>query len=139
MAGDRTTAPLSDAAARIAALADHGRSLLVEAGAGSGKTALLAGRVALLVGAGISPKDIAAITFTEAAAAELLERIESIVKVLLSGDVPVELAESLPSGLTEEQRSNLENGTGALDEITCTTIHGFCQQLTLIANKRHRV
>ena len=129
MAGDRTTAPLSDAAARIAALADHGRSLLVEAGAGSGKTALLAGRVALLVGAGISPKDIAAITFTEAAAAELLERIESIVKVLLSGEVPVELAESLPSGLTGAQRINLENGADALDEMTCTTIHGFCQQL----------
>ena len=86
--------------------------------------------MALLIGAGISPKDIAAITFTEAAAAELLERIESIVKVLLSGATfPFELAESLPSGLTEEQRSNLENGTGASDEITCTTIHGFCQQL----------
>ena len=129
MTGNRTTVQLPDSAARIAALTDHERSLLVEAGAGSGKTALLAGRVALLISAGIHPKDIAAITFTEAAAAELLERIESIVRVLLSGGVPVELAEALPSGLTEVQKTHLQNGADALDEITCTTIHGFCQQL----------
>ena len=129
MAGDHTVPQLPDSAARRAALTDHERSLLVEAGAGSGKTALLAGRVALLIGAGIHPKDIAAITFTEAAGAELLERIESIVRALLSGEIPVELAEALPVGLTETQMTHLRNGAGALDEITCTTIHGFCQQL----------
>ena len=129
MTDDPTAAPLSDAAARIAALTDHARSFLVEAGAGSGKTALMAGRVALLVGGGTNPKNIAAITFTEAAAAELQGRIESIVRDLLSGRVPVELAEALPSGLTEAQRIHLQNGAHALDEITCTTIHGFCQQL----------
>ena len=129
MTDDRTVAPPPDSVARIAALTDHERSLLVEAGAGSGKTALLAGRVALLIGIGIHPKNIAAITFTEAAAAELLERIESIVRTLLSGEMPVELAEALPAGLTETQRTRLQNGADALDEITCTTIHGFCQQL----------
>ena len=129
MAGNHTVSQLPDSAARRAALTDHERSLLVEAGAGSGKTALLAGRVALLIGAGIHPKDIAAITFTEAAAAELLERIESVVRALLSGEIPVELAEALPVGLTETQITHLQNGAGALDEITCTTIHGFCQQL----------
>ena len=129
MVGAHTGVPLPDSVERIAALTDHKRSLLVEAGAGSGKTALLAGRVALLVGAGIHPKNIAAITFTEAAAAELLERIESIVRDLLSGEMPVELAEALPTGLTEVQRTYLQNGADALDEITCTTIHGFCQQL----------
>ena len=129
MTGNRTTVQLPDSPARIAALTDHERSLLVEAGAGSGKTALLAGRVALLIGNGIHPKDIAAITFTEAAAAELLERIENTVRSLLSGEIPVELAEALPAGLTEVQMTHLQNGAGALDEITCTTIHGFCQQL----------
>ena len=129
MVGDHTVPQLPDSAARIAALTDHERSLLVEAGAGSGKTALLAGRVALLIGGGIHPKDIAAITFTEAAAAELLERIENTVQALLSGEIPVELAEALPAGLTEAQMIHLQNGAGALDEITCTTIHGFCQQL----------
>ncbi len=129
MAIDRMAARVSDAAARVAALTDHEHSLLVEAGAGSGKTAIMAGRVALLIGAGTDPKNIAAITFTEAAAAELLERIESIVRNLLSGQVPVELVEALPSGLTGAQQANLLNGAAALDEITCTTIHGFCQQL----------
>ena len=129
MADDCTASQLPDSAARIAALTDHDHSFLVEAGAGSGKTALMAGRVALLVGAGIHPKYIAAITFTEAAAAELLERVESIVEDLRSGEIPIELAEALPTGLTEAQRVNLQNGAEALDEITCTTIHGFCQQL----------
>ena len=120
---------LPDASARLAALADHDRTLLVEAGAGSGKTALMAGRVALLLAAGVHPKGIVAITFTEAAASELLERIERFVQALLGGQVPVELSEALPEGLTDAQRENLESGTDALDEITCTTIHGFCQQL----------
>ena len=47
--------PIPDAAARRAALAAIDRSLLVEAGAGSGKTALMAGRVALLFANGVEP------------------------------------------------------------------------------------
>jgi ATP-dependent exoDNAse (exonuclease V) beta subunit len=129
MADTPTPARLPDAPARLAALTDHGRTLLVEAGAGSGKTALMAGRVSLLIGAGVHPKEIVAITFTEAAASELLERIERFVQLLLGGEVPVELREALPRGLSASQRENLESGARALDEITCTTIHGFCQQL----------
>ena len=129
MAADHAGTPLSDAAARLAALTDHRSSLLVEAGAGSGKTALMAGRVALLVAGGAAPGNIAAITFTEAAASELLERIEGIVRDLLSGATPIELAGALPSGLTDAQKTGLRHGADALDEITCTTIHGFCQQL----------
>jgi ATP-dependent exoDNAse (exonuclease V) beta subunit len=120
---------LPDAGARLAALTDHGRTLLIEAGAGSGKTALMAGRVSLLMSAGVHPKEIVAITFTEAAAAELLERIERFVQAFIVGQVPVELQEALPQGLTGAQLENIENGARALDEITCTTIHGFCQQL----------
>jgi ATP-dependent exoDNAse (exonuclease V) beta subunit len=124
------TAPLPDSSARRTALTDHERTLLVEAGAGSGKTAIIAGRVSLLIAAGVAPKHIVAITFTEAAAAELLERIEYFVRCLLDDDkVPVELTEALPNGLTATQRRNLEQGEQTLDEITCTTIHGFCQQL----------
>lgn len=44
---------LPDAAARRRALLDHDATLLVEAGAGSGKTALIAGRIALLLAGGI--------------------------------------------------------------------------------------
>ncbi len=108
---------------------DHDRTLLVEAGAGSGKTALMAGRVVFLLSAGVHPKGIVAITFTEAAASELLERIEDFVQRLLGGDVPIELSEAIPEGLTDRQRENLRRAAEALDEITCTTIHGFCQQL----------
>src|SRR5689334_14920455 len=122
-------APLPDAPARLAALTEHGRTLLVEAGAGSGKTALMAGRVALLIAAGVAPQGIVAITFTEAAASELLERIERFVQSLLRGDIPAELRDALPDGLTAAQQAQIEAGAHALDEITCTTIHGFCQQL----------
>src|SRR5271157_626128 len=33
------------------------------------------------------------------------------------------------AGLSAAQRESIERGAQALDEITCTTIHGFCQQL----------
>jgi hypothetical protein len=48
---------LPDSAARLTALIDHDHTLLVEAGAGSGKTALMAGRVAMLLTAGVPPVD----------------------------------------------------------------------------------
>ncbi|WP_264583371.1 UvrD-helicase domain-containing protein [Rhodoblastus acidophilus] len=120
---------LPDAPARLTALIDHGRTLLVEAGAGSGKTALMAGRVAVMLTAGVAPRDIVAITFTEAAASELLERIEKFASQLQQGKIPTELRQALASPLSPEQRENIESGCRTLDEITCTTIHGFCQQL----------
>jgi CRISPR-associated exonuclease Cas4 len=65
----------ADSAARLVALTALDRTLLVEAGAGSGKTSVLAGRVTSLLAAGRHPREIAAITFTELAAGELRERI----------------------------------------------------------------
>ena len=50
-------------------------TLFVEAGAGSGKTTALVGRVVNLVLSGVPISEIAAITFTEKAAAELRHRI----------------------------------------------------------------
>ena len=73
---------LPDLPARRRALLDHDTTLLVEAGAGSGKTALMAGRVALLLAARVPTREIVAITFTEAAASELRERIEAATKGL---------------------------------------------------------
>jgi len=70
---------LPDLPARRRALLDHSTTLLVEAVAGSGKTALMAGRVALLLAAGIPTREIVAITFTEPAASELRERIEGYI------------------------------------------------------------
>jgi ATP-dependent helicase/nuclease subunit A len=54
---------------------DLARTLFVEAGAGSGKTTVLVNRVCALVDAGIDIRKIAAITFTEKAAAELRLRV----------------------------------------------------------------
>ena len=120
---------LSDDAARLDAIAVHDRSFLVEAGAGSGKTAVLAGRIAMLMAGGAQPKSIAAVTFTEFAASELLIRVRAFVDALAANEIPVELRSALPDGLSEEQRGNLARAGAALDEMTCSTIHGFCQRL----------
>ena len=122
-------APLADEGARRAAIAIHDRSFLVEAGAGSGKTAVLAGRIAMLLADGVEPKFIAAVTFTEFAASELLIRVRAFVGELAAGRIPAELGTALPDGLSEEQRSHLSVASQAIDEITCSTIHGFCQRL----------
>jgi ATP-dependent exoDNAse (exonuclease V) beta subunit len=120
---------LPDLPARRRALLDHSTTLLVEAGAGSGKTALMAGRVALLLAAGLPTREIVAITFTEAAASELRERIEGFVNRLARADIPEELRVALPDGLSSEQSAAIAAADETLDELTCTTIHGFCQQL----------
>src|SRR5947209_8301549 len=66
---------LRDAAARKAIRTELGRNLLVEAGAGSGKTQSLAERMVEAVGSGLCRVDeIAAVTFTKKAAAELRGR-----------------------------------------------------------------
>lgn len=120
---------LPDLAARTVALTGIERSLLVEAGAGSGKTSLMAGRVAVLFANGIEPKHIAAITFTEFAASELRLRIERFMSQLSEGTVPRDLEHAFPTGLTAEQKANVENANKALDQLVCSTIHGFAQAL----------
>ena len=127
MAARRKT--LSDDTARRAAIAVHDRSFLVEAGAGSGKTAVMAGRIAMLLAEGVAPRSIAAVTFTEFAASELLIRVRAFVAALAAGEIPPELRVALPDGLSDEQRRNLAAADAALDEMTCSTIHGFCQRL----------
>jgi ATP-dependent exoDNAse (exonuclease V) beta subunit len=123
------TKSLADEAARVTAIGAHDRSLLVEAGAGSGKTAVMAGRIAIMLADGIKPKSIAAVTFTELAASELLSRVREYVEELIAGRIPIELARVLPQGLNDIRKKNLQIANTEFDEITCSTIHGFCQNL----------
>jgi ATP-dependent helicase/nuclease subunit A len=69
---DVTRAPDEHARQRIRT--DLDTTLFVEAGAGSGKTSSLVGRIVNLVQSGVPITSIAAITFTEKAAAELRSR-----------------------------------------------------------------
>ncbi|GAV30984.1 superfamily I DNA and RNA helicases [Coriobacteriaceae bacterium EMTCatB1] len=66
----------------------HGDApLLVVAGAGTGKTAVLAARVATLIARGMQPERILLLTFTRRAAAEMLRRVETLLA--RSGDAAV--------------------------------------------------
>ena len=120
---------LVDDSDRRKAITQLDQSLLVEAGAGSGKTAIMAGRIAFMLAEGIDPKSIAAITFTELAASQLIERVRRFANELAVNKIPIELQVALPNGLSESQTANIENAVNNIDEISCNTIHGFCYQL----------
>src|SRR6185312_7901919 len=98
------------------ALTELNSTLLVEAAAGTGKTALIAGRVAMALSNGVAPRQIAAITFTESAAGELGARINKYVTELVSRRVPECLREILPSGLGDAQHATLLSAAESLDE-----------------------
>jgi len=120
---------LADSTDRRRALAALDQTLLVEAAAGTGKTSLLAGRVTMLLANGVAPWNIAAITFTELAAGELRVRVERFVNELLNGIVPDDLSLAVGEALTAPQIAALRVGRTRLDELTATTIHGFCHKL----------
>ncbi|WP_354051567.1 UvrD-helicase domain-containing protein [Bradyrhizobium sp. LB12.1] len=101
--------------------------MLVEAAAGTGKTSLMAARVAMMIASGIDPSKIAAITFTEPAASELEARIRWTVDELRHGRLPPALAGILSLSLGTAERAHLDEAAPRIGEITATTIHGFCQ------------
>ena len=82
-------------------------TLFVEAGAGSGKTTALVARVLSLLDSGVAMENIAAITFTEKAAAELKNRLRQ--ELSRSGRHPEALDQ--------------------LDGTAITTLHGFALRI----------
>src|SRR6516165_6944889 len=63
----------------------HAPPLLIIAGAGSGKTATLAHRVAHLLVNGADPRRLLLLTFSRRAAAEMMRRVERITAAALRG------------------------------------------------------
>jgi ATP-dependent helicase/nuclease subunit A len=98
---------------QAAAIEVGGRDVLLEAGAGTGKTGVMVDRYCRLVcEKGVSPDAILAFTFTDKAAAELRQRIRA------------ELTRRAEGG-SERARELLSAIGGAW----VTTIHGFCNRL----------
>ena len=94
-------------------------NLFVEAGAGTGKTSVLVERLFNAVKCGNTTIDqIAAITFTEDAASELIQRIRSRFEH--------ELIDGRPS---PEERQRLSDALGDIDFAAIQTIHGFARSM----------
>ncbi len=112
------------------------RTLFVEAGAGTGKTSALVGRIVELVATGTAPMHaIAAITFTEAAAGELRDRIRQSLERLAASpegrlDPPDDLDD--PTWTDDQRRARVELAQAALGELDAaaiSTLHGFAQRI----------
>lgn len=113
---------LADEAARRSICEDLDDNILVEAGAGSGKTTELVNRMVALVRTGATQvEEIAAVTFTRKAAAELRERFQIALEKSLRDlhDRPAEAA----------ARKRLEAAIRNVDAAFLGTIHAFCARL----------
>lgn len=112
-----------DAAARKAAVAERGRNVLIDAGAGTGKTTIIVDRfVELLAPSDDAPhipiERMAAVTFTRRAAGELRLRIrEGILRAIAS-----------PATSTSRQE-RLRTALAGLDSAWIGTIHSFADRL----------
>lgn len=107
----------SDQQARKRILEELSTTFLVEAGAGSGKTTSLVGRLLALIETGTAKiEQIAAITFTNKAADEMKERFRIAL-------------ERKAADAEGETRGRLEEALANLDQIFIGTIHAFCSSM----------
>ena len=138
--------PLPDAEARTRAATLFDRNQVVVAGAGTGKTALLVERALnLIAGAGVPVLTIAAITFTEKAAAELrqrlargLDELRALAALGTAADAPGPGSEARRSYAWLRSTLGLppaDIGARALralidlDVASASTIHAFCAEI----------
>lgn len=113
-----TRQPLDQAVRDLISRDGLARSLFVEAGAGTGKTSQLVDRITNLVLAdGVPLANIAAITFTEAAAAELQTRIR------------VRFEKRLGDAVDADERARCRQALADADMAAISTLHGFASRL----------
>lgn len=91
--------------------------ILVNAGAGSGKTAVLTERIVRLVREGLSIKELLCVTFTVAAANEMKKRIE---RALYQASAACE---------NEAEAARLNEAARESASASISTIHSFCTQV----------
>lgn len=123
----------ADASARARVADELAATLFVGAGAGTGKTTALVGRIVRLAITGTaSLRGIAAITFTEAAAAELRDRVREALERTAAGET---VTGAGPGGLAlhpdAADRQRAATALRELDQATLTTLHGFAQRILL--------
>lgn len=110
---------------QLLAIETRGKNLLVAAAAGSGKTAVLVERIIKIITDDNNPVDIdklLVVTFTNAAASEMRERI---------GDAISKKLEEMPDS------KMLQRQLALLNKSNITTIHSFC--LDIIKNNFHLI
>ena len=118
---DSQRTPVDEASRR--AIRDNIKAtLFVTAGAGSGKTRELVKRIAGLVLAGVPLPRIAAITFTNAAAAELRDRVRLELEQAAAGQGDY-------AALDEGQREMVSDAIRAIDSASIQTLHSFAQRI----------
>src|SRR3954469_6205266 len=116
---------LSPTPQQQAAITASGKSLLVSAAAGSGKTSVLAQRCVHLI-CDAKPRcnvnQLLVVTFTEAAALEMKSRIEAALRERLS---------------RESSNAHLQRQLSLIDHANISTLHGFCARI--IRQNFHRL
>ncbi len=101
-----------------AAIEDGGKNILVAAAAGSGKTAVLVERIIQKVLRGDCDVDaLLVVTFTDAAAREMRERVEAA------------LEEQLAAAEKASERARIERQLVLLSGASISTLHSFCANL----------
>jgi ATP-dependent helicase/nuclease subunit A len=108
----------ADQAERERILSDLSTNMLVEAGAGSGKTTSLVGRLANHVRNGTPVDKLAAVTFTRKAANELRERFRNRLERELQSETN-----------SSEERGRFAEALHELDRAFLGTIHSFCGRI----------
>lgn len=124
---------------RLAAVLPGDKNIIVEAGAGTGKTTLLAARLCyLILGKGLKIDQIVALTFTDKAAAEiklrLMDMLRGVCADLALKEPKLEITKNLTEGkyfkkTKEELIRIIEESFELIERAQICTIHSFALQL----------